>query len=189
MGKINKFVGHENDEEIATLKYNDIELRIGYTYIHALRSIFSTADFSSGDSLRDHSIFAKIIDNIEQEMGKNNDKKNAKLPDTKEEEVEKSCFTCKYAIEHYNLETKKTRCELFKNWVYHEDKLEQCDKWVSYKLRELKEEVKECGWKNVDNEVWETGCGKTIYQTDNGLSLKEMNYCCKCGKKIKEVAK
>ena len=111
------------------------------------------------------------------------------LKEPKEEEVEKSCFTCKYAIEHYNLETKKTRCELFKNWVYHEDKLEQCDKWVSYKLRELKEEVKECGWKNVDNEVWETGCGKTIYQTDNGLSLKEMNYCCKCGKKIKEVAK
>jgi len=71
-------------------------------------------------------------------------KSAAKLPDTKEEEVEKSCFTCKYAIEHYNLETKKTRCELFKNWVYHEDKLEQCDKWVSYKLRELKEEVKEC---------------------------------------------
>jgi len=113
----------------------------------------------------------------------------AELHEPKEEEVEKSCFTCKYAIEHYNLETKKTRCELFKNWVYHEDKLEQCDKWVSYKLRELKEEVKECGWKNVDNEVWETGCGKTIYQTDNGLSLKEMNYCCKCGKKIKEVAK
>ena len=56
-------------------------------------------------------------------------------------------------------------------------------------LHEPKAEVKVCEWIDIDSEVWKTSCGNTIYQTMEGLSLSEMEYCVKCGKKIKEVAK
>jgi len=56
-------------------------------------------------------------------------------------------------------------------------------------VREPKAEVKVCEWIDIDSEVWKTSCGNTIYQTMEGLSLSEMEYCVKCGKKIKEVAK
>jgi len=50
-------------------------------------------------------------------------------------------------------------------------------------------EVKVCEWIDIDSEVWKTSCGNTIYQTMEGLSLSEMEYCVKCGKKIKEAVK
>ena len=64
------FIGHENDTQVVVLKYGDMELKMGYTYICALCQRFSTADFSSGDYLKDHCVFAKFIDRVMQEMGK-----------------------------------------------------------------------------------------------------------------------
>ncbi len=45
-----------------------------------------------------------------------------------------------------------------------------------------------CEWKydDIDN-YWESSCGLTWYLSEGTLKENKMNFCPKCGKKIKEI--
>ena len=53
-------------------------------------------------------------------------------------------------------------------------------------IAKLKEEQKQCNWKQDDEGNWETTCGNMFVIAEGTPSENDMNYCCYCGGLLKE---